>query len=138
MEGNGTYYFSNGDKLAALIGSIIVYVRFFTNGFRQHPSWPFQPAYIVGMGLFYIASWLILMPVYAYNTDLNRWQSIVTAFTSALQEFTIDMSAADVLTLADGNILLQIYLSIFIIISPILTVGALLSLLKDYIARRFG
>lgn len=122
-------------SLAALIGSIIVYVRFFTNGFRQHPSWPFQPAYIVGMGLFYIASWLILMPVYAYNTDLNRWQSIVTAFTSALQEFTIDMSAADVLTLAHGNILLQIYLSIFIIISPILTVGALLSLLKDYIAK---
>ena len=75
------------------------------------------------------------MPVYAYNTDLNKWQSIVTAFTSALQEFTINLGAGDILKMADGCFSLQIYLSLFLIVSPILTVGALLSLLKDYFAK---
>lgn len=122
-------------SLIAFFGSLVVYFRFFTNGFKQHPNWPFQPAYIAGMGLFFIASWLILMPVYAYNTDLNRWQSIVSAFISALQEFTINLGAGDILKMADGCFPLQIYLSILLIVSPILTVGALLSLLKDYFAR---
>ena len=122
-------------SLLALGASVIVFCRFFTNRFRQHPSWPFQPAYIVGMGLFFLSSWLILIPVYAYSTELNKLQSVVTAFSSALQEFTINLGAEDVLRLADGKIGLQIYLSIFIIISPILTVGALLSLLKDYFAK---
>lgn len=122
-------------SIIALFASIVVYFRFFTNGFRQHPSWPFQSAYIAGMGLFFIASWLILIPVYAYNTDLNSLQAIVTAFTSALQEFTINLGAGDILKMAGGNICLQIYLSIFIIVSPILTVGALLSLLKDFFVK---
>ena len=106
-------------SLVALGGSIVVYFRFFTNGFSQHPSWPFQPAYIVGMGLFFVASWMILMPVYAYNTDMGRWQTIVSAFISALQEFTINLGAGDILKMADGKIGLQIYLSIFIIVSAL-------------------
>ena len=122
-------------SLLALGASVIVFCRFFTNRFRQHPSWPFQPAYIVGMCLFFIASWLILIPFSAYNTDLNRWQSIISAFISALQEFTIDLDAGEILKMADGCFPLQIYLSIFLIVSPILTVGALLSLLKDFFVK---
>ncbi len=122
-------------SLAALVGSIIVYFCFFTNRFKQHPSWPFQPAYIAGMGLFLIASWMILIPVYAYGTELNTYQTVISAFISALQEFTINLGAGDILKMSDGCFPLQIYLSIFLIVSPILTVGALLSLLKDYFAR---
>ena len=122
-------------SVIALGGSLVVYLLFFANRFKQHPSWPFQPAYVAGMCLFFIASWLILMPVYAYNTELGRWQTIVTSFISALQEFTINLGATDILKMADGKIGLQIYLSIFIVVSPILTVGALLSLLKDYFAK---
>ena len=117
-----------------LIGAVWVNFRFFNGSFKQRTDLPFQPAYLLGMGLFLAASCAILIPVYAYGSDLNRFQTVIAAFSSALQEFTINLGAADLFEMTGENIWLQIYLAFFIVFSPVLTVGALLSLMKDFFA----
>lgn len=122
-------------SFVSLFGSFYIFFRFFRGGFKQRPDWPFHPQYIAGMGLFLLASWLILMPVYAYGSDLDQIQTAVTAFNTALQEFTINFGAREILEIAERaypHMWMQFYLSFFIVASPILTVGALLSLAKDF------
>ena len=41
-------------SLVLMAGAILLLVRFLMGGFRQRPSWPFQPAYIAGMVLFFM------------------------------------------------------------------------------------
>lgn len=121
-------------SLVLMAGAILLLVRFLMGGFRQRPSWPFQPAYIAGMVLFFLSSWMILLPLYAADNELGRFQTVISSFSSALQEFTIDLGAEEIMKKASGNPPLQLYLAVFIIFSPVLTIGALLSLLKDIFA----
>ena len=121
-------------SIAALTGAIAVYILFFSGRFKERMNLPFQPGYLIGMGLFLLASWAILIPVYAYGSDLNHFQAVVTAFSSALQEFTINLGAKDIFDMTRGIVWLQIYLAFFIVFSPVLTVGAVLSLIKDFFA----
>lgn len=121
-------------SITAFAGAIAVFILFFSGRFKERMDLPFQPAYLIGMGLFLLASWAVLIPVYAYGSDLNRFQTVVTAFSSALQEFTINLGAKDIFGMTRGIVWLQIYLAFFIVFSPVLTVGAVLSLIRDFFA----
>lgn len=121
-------------SITAFAGAIAVFILFFSGRFKERMDLPFQPAYLIGMGLFLLASWAVLIPVYAYGSDLNRFQTVVTAFSSALQEFTINLGAKDIFGMTRGIVCLQIYLAFFIVFSPVLTVGAVLSLIRDFFA----
>ena len=116
----------------ALIMSFLVFFLYFTGVIKHRNDRAFQGAYIMGMVLFFLADFFVLIPLYLFREGLSPYRGVVTALISALQEFTLDLDAEDILRSANGNILMHVYLSIFMVISPLMTVGAVLSLIKDF------
>lgn len=123
-------------SLGALIGSAIVFSRFIKGRFRQRTDIPFQIPYLAGMGLFLLAVFAILVPVYAYSDQMKWDGKLISAFYAAVQAFTINLSAPDIMKMIEGSgcadFLLRIYIGLLFVAAPILTIGALLSLMKDF------
>lgn len=121
-------------SVLALLASVAVFVMFFSGIIKYKASWTFQPAYIFAAGLFVVAQFFFLLPVFLSDPELGAFESTVIAFYNTLRSFAIDMEIYDVLELLSGHRLLQAYAAFYAIASPVITVGALLSLLKDYFA----
>ena len=130
MDSSYTVYYAL--SIASALLSLLLIVMYYLGVFRTRINWPFQPAYVGAAALFLLADFFVIFPIYLADPDKGGFYALATAIHSSLQAFTLDIDAEGVISGITSIHWLRVYVAFLLLFSPVLTIGALLSLLKDF------